>query len=48
MYLAFSNVYDIEDFRPYYETVESLVPVIKMEQVTNWTYVPVIQTRRFR
>ena len=45
VYLAFSNVYDIEDFRPYYETVESLVPVIKMEQVTNWTYVPVIQTQ---
>ena len=34
VYLAFSNVYDIEDFRPVYETQQSLVPVIKMEQAS--------------
>jgi len=34
-YLAFTEAHDILDSRPRYETVESLVPMIKMEQVTN-------------
>ena len=42
-YRVFTEAHDIVDRRPRYETLESLVPVIKMEQVTNWEYVPVVE-----
>src|SRR3990170_2206138 len=42
-YRIFTGAHDIVDLRPRYETIASNVPVIKMEQVTNWEYVPVLE-----
>ena len=42
-YRVFTEAHDIVDSRPRYETIESEVPVIKMEQVTNWAYEPVYE-----
>jgi len=44
-YRVFTDAHDIVDKRPRYETIETEVPVIKMEQVTNWAYVPVTEQR---
>jgi len=41
-YRVFTEAHDIVDKRPRYETLKSMVPVIKFEQVTNWEYVPVM------
>ncbi|MCP4711603.1 MAG: hypothetical protein GY869_23540, partial [Planctomycetes bacterium] len=42
-YRVFTEAHDIVDKRPRYETITSEVPVIKMEQVTNWELVPVLE-----
>ncbi|HUT13706.1 MAG TPA: hypothetical protein VMY42_24675, partial [Thermoguttaceae bacterium] len=44
-YRVFTDAHDIVDKRPRYETIKTEVPVIKMEQVTNWAYVPVVEQR---
>ncbi|KPK75748.1 MAG: hypothetical protein AMJ79_09910, partial [Phycisphaerae bacterium SM23_30] len=42
-YRVFTDAHDIVDKRPRYETLTSEVPVIKMEQVTNWEFIPVVE-----
>jgi hypothetical protein len=42
-YRVFTEAHDIVDKRPRYETLKSEVPVIKMEQITNWEFVPVVE-----
>ncbi|MEM4406983.1 MAG: hypothetical protein QXS68_08045, partial [Candidatus Methanomethylicaceae archaeon] len=44
-YRIFTEAHDIVDKRPRYETLQSMVPVIKFEQVTNWEFVPVVESR---